>query len=585
MLFKKKKKTRRFFGYLLLTTIVFFSIFVTFIEEIFELVPPDIAEKEKTIARLEKEKVQEFSQYKSIGNCWLKKERGLDILFLQGSPFVRGWYAGQLSGKILKQQEDIFLKRIGDILDSDILLWGLRKVGYVVNRNLASRFPSYMRKELYGFSCAVEDHHPELGSPYFRSINYQAAHDTGHQVANTILSLAGCTSFAVRGEMSQGGHLILGRNFDFEVGDFFDRFKILKIISPKEGIPFISIGWAGMFGVVSGVNKELIAVTINAGKSDHFKLEGTPVVVLARRILQEAHNLKEAVKILESSHSYVTESFLIADGKNGEMLVVEKSPQITKIRKPGTHPDALLCVNHFFSKEFQQHESHQNFVKEGSSVKRLERLRELIFRHKGKINPKTAASILRDYKLPGDLDIGLGHLHTINPSICSHSVIMDLTEGILWVSQGPHQSNQYLPIQIQEIFQQSPESPSIIKEKIIQKDSFLGPQKVEEIRSWRKTVQFWKKKQENIDLISLKNIVKVLTKLNPESFITMIVMSDLKKQKGQYLEAKVYLEKSLAKHPYPEWIKFIKKRRNTINRILKNSEASPEKVLSKEQEK
>ena len=46
------------------------------------------------------------------------------------------------------------------------------------------------------------------------------------------------------------GSLLLARNFDFEGGDIFDRQKLVSVVAPAEGIPYLSVGFSGMLGVV-----------------------------------------------------------------------------------------------------------------------------------------------------------------------------------------------------------------------------------------------------------------------------------------------------------------------------------------------
>ena len=452
---RRQKLKKLVFRGILLGIILLF-LFVTFIEEIFEVAPPLVPNAEKISRSLGQ--VQSYGNYKKLADCWAKKEMGLEILSVRGAPFKRGVAAAKLTGANAIRLEKALLQRVQHVIGNRFLLWLLRKIGYLLRHDLPDYFSLEVQQEVYGYTITLPaSPFKQLGSPYFRGLNYQAAHDTGHQVMDRFLSLQGCTSFAAWGAASVNGHLIIGRNFDFEIGDIFDRFKQVQVVCPDDGIAFISVSWSGMSGVVSGVNRDLIAVTLNAAKSDHSRWKGTPVTMIARAILQRARTLAEAVAIIESNNSYISESFLLADGKTNQAIVVEKTPVVTIVRKPEFFKNAIVCANHFLAPALQNHRQHRLFVKEGSSLRRLERMRELLSRNLGKIEACTAAAILRDRKLKGDIDIGMGHTHSINSSIGSHSIIMDLSAQILWVSRGPHQTNQYLPISIKEIFAHCPE--------------------------------------------------------------------------------------------------------------------------------
>lgn len=550
---KKWRKILRRVFYFFMVVCILLCIFFAFVEELFEYTPPHIADLEQKLASLQK--VQVHETHRQLADSWSKREQDLLFLMAKGDPFTVGYTSGKLVGQIAPKLEDALLQRVEEIVGNTSLIWMFRKVGYVIYSDLQQYFPEDILQEVYGYSLAVPDKHPELGSSYFRALNYQAAHDTGHRVLENVLSLQGCTSFAAWGESTKNGHLIIGRNFDFEIGDVFDRFKIVQVVIPHKGIPFLSVSWPGMSGAVSGVNKELLAVTINAGKSDHVKWKATPVTIVVRKILQHAKNIPEALSILKKSNTYVSESFLIGDGKTNEVVIVEKSPEITRMRRAKHFPQAIVCANHFFAAEFATHHNHKIFVREGSSPKRLERMRELIQRHNGQIDPHITASILRDTKLKNDAQIGLSHLHSINPSICSHSVIFDLTAGILWINSGPNQSGRYLPISIKDIFTQQPQQNFILNEYIINADPLVPPKKVEELISWRQNVRNWKQKKG-----SLQEIVTEMRAVNPQHFLTMVAEGDLHFQNNRDEKALQKWQEALKNHPYGEWISDIKTR-------------------------
>ena len=85
--------------------------------------------------------------------------------------------------------------------------------------------------------------------------------------------------------------MIIGRNFDFYVGDKFAEDKIVAFFNPAKGYKFMTVTWGGFIGAVSGMNEKGITVTINAAKSSLPTGSATPVSLVTREILQYAKNI------------------------------------------------------------------------------------------------------------------------------------------------------------------------------------------------------------------------------------------------------------------------------------------------------
>jgi tetratricopeptide (TPR) repeat protein len=385
-----------------------------------------------------------------IGKSWFHRRPGRSLLHLEGDPFTIGFTNSTLTTDLLEAQERSLIENIRSLLPGTITFYCSALLVLVHNRNLPDYVNDEYKLEIFGLSENGSDPYPQFGNRYHRILNYHAAHDISHWVLDT--PALGCTSFAATGKRTRDGHLITGRNFDWESGDHFDFNKVIARYRPTKGHAFLSVCWPGMAGVVTGLNDAKIFCAINGAHTEHMGLGvGRPVSLVVREVLQYSDNLEDATARIRAAPVFVADSFLLADGKTGEAIVVEKTPKACAVRK--MRGDWILQSNHFETPALAADAGNLEYMRDGTSVPRRERLAELLARHNGRIDPPTAAAILRDRLGAGDVARGLGHRATINPMIATHSVIADATAGILWVSRGRHQLGIYDAYSIEDFDQ------------------------------------------------------------------------------------------------------------------------------------
>ncbi len=442
------------------------TLFV-YVRLVSEVVPPS----PKSLSSLDERVVEISPGLSTIKNNWLRKsESGLYELYVEGEPFERGVANGKLTRALVQHQEAVFTQQIHRLVPNKFYLTLLKYFVGWFNRNLTDNISAEYQLEIFGVSQSASDEFNDIASPYQRILNYHAAHDIGHALQN--MSLVGCTSFASWGDKSEDGTLIIGRNFDFYVGDDFARDKIVAFYNPAQGHKFMMVTFGGMTGVLSGMNDEGLTVTINAAKSEIPSASATPVSLVAREILQYASTIKEAYAIAQKRKMFVAESFLIGSAKDGKAAVIEKAPNGIDFYE--SNENFIITTNHFQGKLLGNLKLNKDHMKNSASPYRFERVAELLARQQ-KISVTGTAAILRNQLGLGDLDIGLGNEKSINQLIAHHAIIFQPEKGLVWVSTAPWQLGKFVCYDLNRVFGLKPSKNEEIYEpdKTIAIDSFL----------------------------------------------------------------------------------------------------------------
>ena len=469
------------------------------------------------------------STFFKIKNCWLRKSNsGLWEEYIEGQPFERGVIEGKLCKELQYQQEEAFAEQIHRLVPSNTYLHFLGYFTRIFNRHLEDNIPLEYKQEIYGESLSAPHEFDYIGEPYDRLLNYHAAHDIGHALQS--LALVGCSSFSAWDEYTSDSSLLIGRNFDFYVGDKFSENKIVYFCKPTEGNKFAMITWSGFMGCVSGMNDKGITVTINAAKSDIPTASATPLSILAREILQYANTIDDAYAIAKKRKTFVSESLMIGSGSEHQTALIEKSPNKTALYKTEKHE--LLCTNHYQSDSFKNDKNNIANIATSASEYRYERLVELL-KENPKLDYKSVAKILRDQKGKNGKNIGMGNEKAMNQLIAHHSIIFQPEKRRFWISTQPYQLGEYVCYDFDSIFSEAP-AYRVDKEIYdvaftIPADSFLSSD------GWKNFLTYKSSKEQ------IKAAIKKKTPIENESaFIGQFLRSNPEEWETYYWTGELY---------------------------------------------
>ena len=488
------------------------------------------------------ERIEVAPNHYKVDNCWLKKnEYGIWEMYLEGEPYERGLIYGVLSKELMEKQEVHFVNQINEIVPNRFFLFFLKMFVAWFNSDLDEYIPEENLTEIYGVSQSFSDKYNYIAPKYYRILNYHAAHDIGHALQE--LSMVGCSSFSINNNLSADSSLLIARNFDFYMGDEFAEDKLILFVKPSKGYAFTSYSWAGLTGVVSGMNEKGLTVTLNASKSDMPLKAKDPISLLAREILQYASTIKEAIAIAEKREVFVSESLLIGSAADKKSIIIEKSPQKQGVYDAGE--DLVVCSNHYQSSTFLSDSINIKNIIYSDSKYRFDRMNELLEK-KYPINIAKAIDVLRDMKGVNDEFIGYGNPKSLNQLIAHHSVVFKPYERLIWISTPPYQLGNFIAYNLDSVFSSPTKKVSIIDSLSFPSDKFLKTvdyKKYEIYKNIKQRIQ----KSIMLDLpfvLNNRNKEKFI-KLNPNNYVTYMVLGEYCQKNKNYKEAITLYQKSL----------------------------------------
>ncbi|SFN39598.1 Acyl-coenzyme A:6-aminopenicillanic acid acyl-transferase [Chitinophaga sp. YR627] len=528
------RKLGRALLYITGTILLLIIILVVYVMSVSHIDPPEIADK----SSLQWERKALDSSSYTLGNSWFRKsESGLYELYVEGKPFERGVVEGKLTAELVKRQEDHFTDQIKKMIPSQSYLKFLRYFVGFFNRNLADNIAEENKEEIYGISFSASDKYDFIGTNYERLLNYHAAHDIGHALQN--MALVACTSFGTWDGASADSNLIIGRNFDFYVGDKFAEDKIVAFYHPEKGYRFMMVTWGGFTGVASGMNEKGLTVTINADKSDIPTGSATPVSLVAREILQYAKTIDEAWTIANKHKMFVSESFLVGSAEDNRAAIIEKTPEKMDMYDP--KDQFITCTNHFQGTGLAAEDKNIKQREETASGYRFNRLSQLL-KQKGPNTVQKTVDILRDRAGMGGRNIGMGNERAINQFIAHHSIVFEPKKKMVWVSTAPWQLGKFVAYNLDSIFSMKGlqyDHEVYDSTQTIAADPFLQTQDYQAFVAFRKI---------KTDIMDGKDAdVQQLISLNPEYYHAYVLAGDYMFKRKDYTGATAYYKKALTK--------------------------------------
>lgn len=365
---------------------------------------------------------------------------------LTGTPEQIGHQHGRLLYPQMVENEGKLYGEFAHYVPFPPARWLMMDISRLQFRGIDQGMSLEHRREIAAQAAAfTPDLYDSTLPTYHRFIFLQSLYDIALSFEHS--PLLGCTSFALTGDAAQDGHVILARNFDFEAGPIFDEKKAVFLVHEQGHIAYASVSWPGLIGVMTGMNAEGLALVVHGGRARTPRSMGEPVPHTMRDLLGAARTTREAVAILKTKEPMVSHILMIADA-SGDVAIVERAPGEPIFVRRGAGKVPL--TNHFEG-PLATDPANQTVETVTSTRPRRLRLDEILANLPKGASVEQVVGVLRDRKGVGGTELSLGNRRAIDALIATHSVVMDATARVLWVSEGPHLAGRYLRFDLARI--------------------------------------------------------------------------------------------------------------------------------------
>ena len=151
-----------------------------------------------------------------------------------------------------------------------------------------------------------------------------------------------CSGVAVRNTGRAEGRVIHARVLDYMRDIHLQNYTVLQVFQPADGIPWMSVGYAGFLGTVTAMNLKGVAIGEMGGKGEG-DWDGMPMTFLMREVAERAENVEQALAIMRAVPRSCEYYYVISDASRN-MVGVYATPSVVEVLGPGQQDKRLPPV-------------------------------------------------------------------------------------------------------------------------------------------------------------------------------------------------------------------------------------------------
>jgi len=235
---------------------------------------------------------------------------GYTVMHLAGDGWELGSQHGYLAGRLVRQVlKDVILENNGAGDRYKPLIRG----AMVMERYL----PDEYRAELRALAKAADVKYEDL---------------VALQLFGDVQRGQRCTSYAVYGPATKTGECIVGRNMDFWDHGAGKYGACIIHYTPADGIPFMTVSWAGIINGWTAMNRYGIVCANNSSYGGNDSIHGLSTCFMVRKVVQYARTVEEGVRIVKNTPRACGTNLIIAGGNPPQAAIVEFDHEQVAVR-------------------------------------------------------------------------------------------------------------------------------------------------------------------------------------------------------------------------------------------------------------
>ena len=242
------------------------------------------------------------------------------VLYLEGTPYERGVQHGSA------MKEKIHAN-LGGFIDNPEMKQNERVQEFLSHLpQMLPYIPQHFMEEMQGVAEGAD-------VPFQKIL-----------IMNLFPEMFHCIGIGVQGKATHDGSLYHVRVLDYGVGKDLQHSAVLMVVKPEGKHAYMTVGYAGFIGTVTGMNEKKIAIG-EIGGDGYGYWDGLPMSFLLREILETCATLEEAKELLARAPRTCEYYYVISDGNEEKMVGVYATASQLHFIEPGQNYALLAPPN------------------------------------------------------------------------------------------------------------------------------------------------------------------------------------------------------------------------------------------------